>query len=78
MFNMLAYFDSLNFAARANSPSLFSVGVMDDMCPPSTVIAAYNHTAGPKPIRVWQYNRHEGGETFRSIKKVKFLADLWR
>ena len=29
------------------APALFSVGLMDDICPPSTVFAAYNHYARP-------------------------------
>ena len=60
VFGTLSYFDGLNFAARANAPALFSVGLMDDIYPPSTVYAAYNHYAGPKEIRVWPFNRHEG------------------
>ena len=48
----LAYFDGVNFAARATAEALFSVGLMDDICPPSTVYAAYNAYAGPKAIRV--------------------------
>ena len=47
---------------------------MDDICPPSTVFAAYNHYAGPKSIRVWPYNQHEGGETYQALEKLKFLA----
>ncbi len=76
-FATLAYFDGLNFAARANAPALFSVGLMDDTCPPSTVFAAHNHYAGRKEIKVWPFNRHEGGETFQNIEKLKFLAALW-
>ncbi len=78
VFHTLAYFDGMNFAARAKSPALFSTGLMDDTCPPSTVFAAYNHYAGPKQIKVWPYNRHEGGETFQAIEKVNFLAELWK
>lgn len=77
VFRTLGYFDGLNFAARANAPGLFSTGLMDDICPPSTVFAAYNHYAGEKQIRTWPYNQHEGGETFQSVEKVKFLAGMW-
>lgn len=77
VFATLAYFDGLNFAARAGAPALFSTGLMDDICPPSTVFAAYNHYAGPKQIKVWPYNRHEGGETFQNLEKLRFLAALW-
>lgn len=77
VFNTLSYFDGLNFAARAKAPALFSVGLMDVTCPPSTVFAAYNHYDGPKDIQVWTFNDHEGGSTFQSMEKVKFLKKLW-
>lgn len=77
VFNTLAYFDGLNFAARARCPTLFSVALMDDICPPSTVFAAYNHYAGPKQINIWPYNNHEGGENFQTAEKLKFLTEMW-
>jgi cephalosporin-C deacetylase len=77
VFNTLAYFDGVNFAARATAPALFSVGLMDDICPPSTVYAAFNHYAGSKAIRVWEYNYHEGGETYQNVEKIRFLAAHW-
>ncbi len=77
VFRTLAYFDGMNFAARAHAPALFSVGLMDDTCPPSTVFAAYNHYAGPKEIRVWPYNRHEGGQAFQDQERLGFLRRLW-
>jgi cephalosporin-C deacetylase len=76
VFNTLAYFDGVNFAARARANTLFSVGLMDEVCPPSTVYAAYNHYGGPKDIRVYRYNHHEGGGTFQSFEKLKFLTGL--
>ena len=77
VFNTLSYFDGVNFAVRARANALFSVGLMDMICPPSTVFAAFNHYAGTKEIRIWPYNDHEGGETFQTIEKVKFLTELW-
>ena len=38
----LAYFDGANFARRASVPAWFSAALMDDICKPSTVFAAYN------------------------------------
>lgn len=78
VFNTLAYFDGMHFAPRATGPTLFSAALMDETCPPSTVFAAYNYYAGPKEIRVWPYNGHEGGETFQTIEKLRFLANMWR
>ncbi|MGN6809236.1 MAG: acetylxylan esterase [Thermomicrobiales bacterium] len=75
VFATLAYFDGVNFAARATSKALFSVALMDQTCPPSTVFAAYNYFNGPKDIRVWSYNNHEGGGVFQQVEKVRFLHD---
>ncbi|MDP9309641.1 MAG: acetylxylan esterase [Chloroflexota bacterium] len=76
-FTTLAYFDGVNFAARAQAPALFSAGLMDEICPPSTVFAAFNHYGGPKDIRVWRYNHHEGGGTYQAQEKIRFLRSLW-
>ncbi len=75
VFQTLSYFDGLNFAVRSHAPALFSTGLMDDVCPPSTVFAAYNYYAGEKSIRVWPYNRHDGGGSYQDQEKIKFLAD---
>lgn len=77
VFHTLSYFDGVNFAARAQAQALFSVGLMDDICPPSTVYAAYNHYAGPKQMAVYRYNNHEGGGPFQQRKQVQLLRDLW-
>ncbi|MBC8160729.1 MAG: alpha/beta fold hydrolase, partial [Roseiflexaceae bacterium] len=50
VFATLAYFDGVNLAARARAQALFSVGLMDETCPPSTVFAAFNHWQGEKEI----------------------------
>ena len=77
VFHTLSYFDGVNFAARATADALYSVALMDQTCPPSTVFAAYNHHAGPKQIRVWHYNNHEGGGSYQAVEKVRFLKSLW-
>lgn len=43
VFRTLSYVDGVTLARRATSPALFSVALMDEVCPPSTVFAAYNH-----------------------------------
>jgi cephalosporin-C deacetylase len=73
VFETLSYFDGLNFAARATCPAFFSAGLMDDICPPRTVFAAFNHYAGPKAIEVYEYNQHEGGQSHHTAKKADFL-----
>ncbi len=78
VFNTLTYFDGVNFSARAKAKALFSVGLMDETCPPSTVYAAYNNYGGEKDIRIYTFNHHEGGGGYQSVEKVNFLVDLLR
>jgi len=75
VFRTLSYFDGMNFAARANAPALFSTGLMDTTCPPSTVFAAYNHYAGKKDIKVYSFNLHDGGGSHHEIEMLKFLKN---
>ncbi|TQM46036.1 acetylxylan esterase [Pseudonocardia cypriaca] len=72
----LSYFDGVNFAKRAAAPGLFSVALMDLICPPSTVYAAYNHYAGDKEIEVYRYNDHEGGESYQRQAQIRWLDKL--
>lgn len=72
VFRTLAYFDGVNFAPRVRARTLFSVGLMDMVCPPSTVFAAYNRIAAEKDIRVYDYNEHEGGGSFQVIERLRF------
>jgi cephalosporin-C deacetylase len=47
---------------------------MDEVCPPSTVFAAFNHYAGPKEIEVYPFNGHENGESIQVERKMIRLA----
>ncbi len=78
VFGTLDYFDGVNFAAHARAKALFSVGLMDEVCPPSTVYAAYNHYGGEKSLCVWPFNRHEGGESYQTQEKLAFLRAHWQ
>jgi cephalosporin-C deacetylase len=71
----LAYFDVAILGRWAKAPALFSVGLMDAVCPPSTVYAAYNAYGGRKEIREYPYNDHEGGQGFHEVEKLRWLAE---
>lgn len=77
VFNTLSYFDGVNFAARIKARTLFSVGLMDTICPPSTVYAAYNQIASDKSIRIYEFNNHEGGGPHHMREKLQFLKAIW-
>lgn len=55
----LAYFDIINLAPRINCFTWLSIGLIDEITPPSTVFAVYNHMTCPKDIQVYRYFGHE-------------------
>ena len=69
--------DGVNHAKRATAPALYSVALMDPVCPPSTVYAAYHHYAARKQMQVWPYNGHEGGQTYQQAEHLRFLRDAF-
>ena len=75
-FATLSYFDVAVLARRATAPALFSVGLSDVTCPPSTVYAAYNAYAGPKRMCVYPYNGHEGGQADHVQQQLEWLRRL--
>lgn len=77
VYHTLSYFDGMNLAARMEARALFSVGIMDTVCPPSTVYAAYNHIRGEKEMREYYFNEHEGGGAQHLQEKVRFLRRHW-
>jgi cephalosporin-C deacetylase len=82
VFRTLAYHDGVSFARRATAPALFSTGLRDETCPPSTVFAAYNHwgaRAAARPatqIAVYPFNLHEGGQGFQVQRQLAWLAGI--
>lgn len=73
----LSYCDGMNFAARMRARALYSVGIMDTTCPPSTVYASYNHVRSEKDIIEYHFNNHEGGGFQHKVEKIRFLRRLW-
>ena len=78
VFRVLSYFDGVNLATRATAPALYSVGLYDNVCPPSTVYAQFNHYAGTdKSIHVYPYNGHEGGQWVQQREHLAFLCQVF-
>jgi cephalosporin-C deacetylase len=69
----LAYIDGVNLGARATAPALITAALMDPIVPPSTVYAAFHAYGGPKQLRTWTYNAHEGGGTDDAAEALEFL-----
>jgi len=73
----LSYVDGVHHASRAHAPALFSAGLRDDVCPPSTVFAAFHAWAGPSRMITYPYNGHEGGHAYQQVQQAAFLSELW-
>lgn len=75
----LAYFDGAVLGRLATAPALFSTALMDPVCPPSTVFAAFHHYGGDaeveKQITVYRHNAHEGGQDYQRRAQLEWFAD---
>lgn len=74
--DVLRYFDGVVLSQRATVPSLWSVGLMDVVCPPETVFAAYDAWAGQKSIEVYPYCGHDGGGAHHSELQLEAAAAM--
>jgi cephalosporin-C deacetylase len=55
----LSYFDCMNLAPRIKCRTLISNCLWDDICPPSTIFAVYNHMTAPKQMEIYPFHKHE-------------------
>lgn len=74
----LGYVDGVAFARRATVPARFSVALMDEIVPPSTVYAAVNAYRGPSELAVWRYNGHEAGGIDDDVAALDFLGAAFK
>ncbi|SDC51139.1 acetylxylan esterase [Streptomyces prasinopilosus] len=75
VFSTLSYFDAALLASRATAPALFSIAMMDEVCPPSTSFAAYHRYGGDKDLRVYEFNGHEGGGGHHRREQLAWLRE---
>lgn len=59
VFTKLGYIDLHNMAHRIRARVRMYTGLMDNICPPSTQFAAYNHITAPKEVRIFPDYGHE-------------------
>jgi len=59
IFERLGYIDIQNLAKRIHGKVLFTVGLMDPVCPPSTQFAAYNKITSEKSLIIYPDFGHE-------------------
>jgi len=71
----LRYVDCALLARRITARSLLSVGLMDEICPPSTVFAAYNEITAGKDIAVYPFTGHDVPEAHVE-RQLRHLRDF--
>jgi len=59
IFTQLGYIDVQHLADRIEAEVMMSVGLMDEICPPSTQFAAYNKINATKSLRIYPDFGHE-------------------
>jgi cephalosporin-C deacetylase len=72
----LRHVDCALLARRIRARCIVSVGLMDPICPPSTVYAAYNAIAAPKELCVFPYGTHEQPWAHRERCLAEFAAEM--
>ena len=60
IFTRLGYIDAQHLAPRIRGEVYMAVGLMDQVCPPSTQFAAYNKITAPKSMALYPDFAHEG------------------
>ena len=58
VFQVLRYFDVNHMVSLLNTPSLFSLGLADDVCLPHFVYSAFHHTPAEKEICLYPFTPH--------------------
>nr|AAB68821.1 xylan esterase 1 [Thermoanaerobacterium saccharolyticum JW/SL-YS485] len=76
VFTKLGYIDVKNLAKRIKGDVLMCVGLMDQVCPPSTVFAAYNNIQSKKDIKVYPDYGHEPMRGFGDLA-MQFMLELY-
>lgn len=73
IYDTLRYIDGINFARRITCPVMVGVGLLDDVCPPSTAYALYRELGGAKELRVYPEYAH-GLSSWHEEEKLKFVS----
>ena len=72
----LRHFDVALLASRIRARTIVSVGLMDPICPPSSVFAAYNAITAAKQIEVFPYSGHDQPSHHGELLLADFTREL--
>lgn len=75
LYETLRYVDGVNFARRITCPVMVGVGLLDEICPPSTAYGLFRELRGEKAFRVYPEYGH-GLSSRHEEEKLKFVAEF--
>lgn len=73
----LSYCDNVNLAPRIRCRTVVSNSLWDDICPPSTIFAAYNHITAEKQMEIYPFHKHETPYEHNELK-FRLIMDVLR
>jgi cephalosporin-C deacetylase len=73
----LSYFDCLNLAPWISCRTVISNGLWDDICPPSSIYAVYNHITAEKQMEVYPFHKHETPHEHHELK-YRLITEILR
>ena len=71
----LSYVDNMNLAPWIGCRTVVSNCLWDDICPPSSIFAAYNHIGADKQMEVYPFHKHEVPFEHRELQ-FRLLHDV--
>ena len=72
VFTVLSYFDINNLASFLTVPSVFCLGLADDVCLPHFVYSVYQHVPGPKEMHIYPFTPHCEPGLYRDMAHKAF------
>jgi cephalosporin-C deacetylase len=71
----VAYFDGINFASRISCPIIVNIGLQDNVCPPETGYALFEHIgARDKQLYPYDGHGHDAGRVKHTAVLDRFFA----
>lgn len=75
--NTVSYYDVVNFAKQLTIPGFYSWGFNDEVCPPTSMYAAYNSISAPKSLSIYKETGHFTVEEQRKEATTWLLDKLF-
>jgi cephalosporin-C deacetylase len=77
VFQTLSYCDCMNLAPWIQCRTVVLNCLWDDICPPSTIFAAYNHMKAEREMEIYPFHKHEIPYEHRE-KQLKLVVEALR